>query len=442
MLYPFNPLTKCRRQCRSRNRRGTVAVLVSVVLVVLLGMTALALDGGLLQHSKRRVQGAADAAALAAATTLFRHYPSITPANADPGGNAARAALTSAYNNGYANNGTNSSVTVHIPPASGPFSGQISYAEVIVTYYQPRYFSTVYGSQRMPVTARAVARGFWGGTGKGVIVLDPTAQYALDASGNGSVTLTGGANMVVDSNNSAAARATGGGSLTAPKFEVNGGTVGTFNGTVETGVPPIADPLAYLPAPTMPSDGTMTKTNIGAGNKRYVLSPGRYSTLPNFNVGDEVILQQASAGNGGIFYIDGGGFNSTGANITMDSSTSGGVMIYNNPVNSSASQGIQIQGNSAGNVNLSALTSSPYAGILFFQNRTAAETMSVSGNGSFNLSGTFYVANALLSVTGNGTATIGSQYISRLLNLSGGGAVTINYSDNGTAKKRAVLLVE
>ena len=68
--------------------------------------------------------------------------------------------------------------------------------------------------------------------------------------------------------------------------------------------------------------------------------------------------------------------------------------------------------------------------------------MAISGNGNFTLVGTFYTANALLQVTGSGTATIGSQYISRTLNITGGGNITINYTDNGTARERVMCLVE
>jgi hypothetical protein len=68
--------------------------------------------------------------------------------------------------------------------------------------------------------------------------------------------------------------------------------------------------------------------------------------------------------------------------------------------------------------------------------------MQLQGNGSFNLTGTFYAANALLKVSGGGTATIGSQYISRTLSMSGNGTVTINYTDKGTARLREVTLVE
>jgi hypothetical protein len=66
----------------------------------------------------------------------------------------------------------------------------------------------------------------------------------------------------------------------------------------------------------------------------------------------------------------------------------------------------------------------------------------LTGNGSFNLQGTFYAPNAQLNVTGNGAAVIGSQYISRTVAFGGGGATTINYSDSGTARIRQINLVE
>jgi hypothetical protein len=427
-----------------KNRRGTVAVLVVISITLLLGIVAITLDGGLLQDNKRRVQNAADGAAIAAANTIFANYPTIVSTNtADPGGKAATAALKSASDNGFNNTGDNT-VVANVPPQSGPFKNKIGYAEVIVTYNQPRYFSAVWGSTSIPVVARAVAKGYWGGTGDGVIVLDPSVSGALGSQGGAAGIVTGGGTMIVDSNNASAATAGGGGSFTADNFKITGGYTGTLNGTVQTGVLPAADPLAYLPVPPVPPDGTITKMALGNGNTLYTLTPGRFANnLPAVQSGDVVIFQQASANsNGGIYYIDGGGFKSTGATIMMDPNTSGGIMIYNNPNGNSSSQGINIAGNSAGNVTLSALSSGPYAGILMWQNREATQGLSIAGQGSFNLSGTFYAANANLSVSGNGVAVIGSQYISRTLSLSGNGTVNINYTDKGTARKREVRLVE
>jgi hypothetical protein len=77
-----------------------------------------------------------------------------------------------------------------------------------------------------------------------------------------------------------------------------------------------------------------------------------------------------------------------------------------------------------------------------FQNRASNVPLAVSGNGDFNLLGTFYAANAQLQITGNGNTTIGSQYISRTLSLSGNGNITIDYRDTTTGRIREVGIVE
>jgi hypothetical protein len=420
-----------------------VAVLVAALLTTLLGIMAIAVDGGLLLDNHQRVQGAADAAVLAAATELFVHYPAVESTGVyDPNGAAAAAAVASASANGFPNDGSHSTVTVNLPPKSGPFTGKPAYVEVIVTYYQPRYFSGIWGSAKSPVAARSVARGRWASSNRGIVVLDPVAKNALNAAGTGTVTVTGGAAVIVNSSDGVAGSATGGGTITAPAFEITGGYTGSLIGEIHTGVPPTPDHLRYLPAPPVPPDGRITTVPLGQGNKQYTLTPGRHRNLPSFNSGDRVVLQQASANGEGIYYIDGGGFKSTGASIVMDESTSGGVMIYNDPASSAVSEQIQITGNSSGTVNLSGLTSGPYAGMLLWQNRGATQQLSVAGGGNFTLRGTFYAANALLQVTGSGDAVIGSQYVSRKLNLGGGGNTRIDYTDSGTARLREVVLVE
>ena len=53
-----------------RRRRGAVLVLIAISLVVLLGVTALVLDGGLLFDLRRTLQATADASALCAALDM------------------------------------------------------------------------------------------------------------------------------------------------------------------------------------------------------------------------------------------------------------------------------------------------------------------------------------------------------------------------------------
>jgi hypothetical protein len=68
--------------------------------------------------------------------------------------------------------------------------------------------------------------------------------------------------------------------------------------------------------------------------------------------------------------------------------------------------------------------------------------LNIAGNGDFNLQGTFYAANAQLQISGNGNATIGSQYVSRTLTLSGNGNITIDYKEEAVGRIREVGLVE
>ena len=60
-----------------------------------------------------------------------------------------------------------------------------------------------------------------------------------------------------------------------------------------------------------------------------------------------------------------------------------------------------------------------------------------------NISGTFYFAGALLTVTGHaGFANFGSQYISNLLNVQGTGTVYVDWDPNKVAQVRLITLVE
>jgi len=106
------------------------------------------------------------------------------------------------------------------------------------------------------------------------------------------------------------------------------------------------------------------KQNNSKSNKSYYLTPGRFTNLPNFGNGDLVTLKQ-----GGIYYIDGGGFNMTGGTLVMDPpNLTTGIMIYIAPNGTQPSQGLNISG---GVVVISPLTSGIYAGIIVWQDRTS-----------------------------------------------------------------------
>jgi hypothetical protein len=463
-------MMKWKRNGTTGRRRGIVAVIVATALVAVVGVVAVTVDGGMLYLEMRRVRATADAAAMAAACDLFKNYP--TYSGVDHANSAQNAALAVAASNGYPN-GAPHTITVHIPPKSGTYTGKAGYAEVIVTTKVPRGFSRIWGTDDIPVIGRAVARGAWVTPNDGVLILNYQGKGTLNAQGNGAFTETGGP-VIVNSNNSSALLDTGNGAMRAPEFDITGGTQLGGNASLTTapvpnqiflGTHPTPDPLAYLPEPdpTALPVGQMTTTKI-TGGTQYVLSPGVYTNLPTFTSGDVVIMQQASANNGGgIFYVNGGGFKSTGASITMDPNTSGGVMIYNSPTSTATSEKIQITGNSSGTVNLMPLSSGPYSGMSLWQDRNSPVNVLVEGNGAFTIDGTFYAPGALMNINGNGkTSTgsasgsyvddngntvtgasrIGSQYISLDLSLGGNGNINIHYAGPVTAKTRVIALVE
>lgn len=433
---------------RKASRRGMAAVQIVLCLTVLVGIAALTVDGGMLVAERRHAQATADAAALAGASELFRKYAS--DAGADSSGTATASAKTIATAN-YSSDPTNLTVSVNIPPKTATtsyYNGRSGYVEVNVTYAQQRGFSAIWGSSRIPVSAHAVARGQWVNSNYAILTLDPTANADFNVAGGGSVKVNGGS-ILIDSNSASALKNSGGGSVTATSINVVGGTSGggSFSPSPATGAAAVQDPLSSLPAPSPPAPGTIVKSG-----KNYTLTPGSYDgnggpSMPKFTNSDTVTFKQASSNSaGGIYYLY-AGLSSTGGNLSMDSSTTGGLMLYNAGTGSSA--GISITGNSSGTVNLSGLTgvssTSYYKGLLLFQARGSTQDLSVAGNGSFTMNGTIYMPDASLKVTGNGSApgsVIGSQYIAKGLTVSGSGSVVVDYTNSVVAPSRFITLVE
>jgi len=113
-------------------------------------------------------------------------------------------------------------------------------------------------------------------------------------------------------------------------------------------------------------------------------------------------------------------------------------MLFNSP--KSNSDTVSITG--TGSVTITPPTTGLYQGMSLFQERSATTDIKVAGNGNFNVTGTFYAANALVKVAGNGDTSVGSQYISRFLEINGNGALNINYDPNQAMPRRILGLVE
>jgi Flp pilus assembly protein TadG len=414
------------------NRRGSALAVTAVCMVLIAGVMAVVLDGGMLMAQRRRAQAVADAAALAAAYNLYNNYAQNQ--GADTGGAAAKEAQAIASGNGYTNDGTTSTVTVNIPPTSGTFKSKASYAEVIVQHNQPRYFSALWGSGTMTVTARTVSRGISNSSGPGILLLDPNMKASLNVTGAGGVSVTGGS-IVVDSSHPQAGVITSSGSVTAPNINFYGGDStsgsGQFVGTVKTGVARTADPLSTL---AVPDKTTMT---VRSSSQYQISSSGTYTLQPGVYTGG---IKISAPGPGsvtlqsGIYYMDGGGFQLSGS-INLSGS---GVMIYNAPQHSSE----QVSLSGTGSVTLTPPTSGTYKGISVFQDRSSSAAIAVTGNGGMNISGTIYGAGAEVDLTGNGgTNVVGAQIIANNMKVTGNGSVSVNHGA-GSGPARDTRIVE
>lgn len=413
-------------------RRGAVVVLACISIVALMSVLALSLDGGSLIQERRKAQAAVDAAALAAACDLYDNY--WTYNGTDPSGTAKASALSAAKVNGYLNDGTDSIVTVNIPPKSGIYTGVRGYVEVLVEYRHRRGFSNIFTSGPIPVRARAVALGAPVAADVGILVLDPTSRAAFDAQGGG-LTVVDGTPVVVNSTHSEGAMAGGGGSVEAQKFVFAGGYGtsggGSFVGPIYTNRPAMPDPLADLPPPNPSSLTLQQQKKIQETSGNVYLQPGVYKG--GVSVSGTANLYLAP----GIYYMEKGGFSFSG----QGSLEGKGVMIYTNP-GSGNSDGISVTGQ--GSMILSGPTEGIYKGITFWQDRTSTVTGNVAGTGGkTDITGTFYFAGALLKISGNGgVANVGSQYISNQLSLGGNGGINIDWRPDTVAQKRSIYLVD
>jgi hypothetical protein len=122
-----------------KNERGQVVVLWVVSIVVLLGMAALVVDVGAWWRDKRRLQGTADAAALAGAQELPQ----------SPG--SARTVATN-----YANDNGGDVAGADITISSGPNANDT--IDVTSRRTDPGFFSNVLGIGSANISAHAKAR--------------------------------------------------------------------------------------------------------------------------------------------------------------------------------------------------------------------------------------------------------------------------------------------
>lgn len=182
-----------------RDEEGAVAVIVALASMALVGFVALAIDVAAWYNAERRLQTAADAAALAAAFEI---------AGGKTAAQAAALAEQEAKKNGFTagNCAVNDQAStepclVFNPPVSG-FTTETKAVEVVLRETGQTYFSGMFLDKGPDITSRSIMSGNAGAGTYCVLALDGSAADALLLENNAKVSC----GVAANSNNALAIR--------------------------------------------------------------------------------------------------------------------------------------------------------------------------------------------------------------------------------------------
>jgi len=430
MSHHENPrLQQVRKLLRADD--GQALLLAGLGMVALLLMAGLGIDVGYLRYQRQQMQKAADAGALAAASALVYS------------GNYSIAAKNDTTANGFAPDqlvvgglcspsGTNICVAVNNPPQTpgDAFLGAAGYVEVIVAQKRPTFFMHLGGFGDISVAARAVATYTANASGC-MFALDPTSAQTFLIDGN--VHLAASCGIYVESSSSDALHKNGASGGAVASYigvvggdQVNGGFQFQCRSNAPgapcpaTGIATFKDPFLNVPAPTpqgtcMPDQGTHYHPGLYCsgihitGSSAYMFDAGLYTVEGGIRVDGSPTL----TGNGLLFYL-------TGPNYT----------------------GINIGG--AAQVNWTAQTTGPQAGILFFQDRSlpvGSASSSFDGTSGNNFSGAFYFPTTDLQYKGTPNFSDAAILVAWQLEFKGDAQLNDGLQD-GLSPLNTALLVE
>ena len=148
---------------KSRYESGQALILITFAIIGLVGITGLAIDGGMAFSDRRHAQNAADTAALAGA--LAKINAQVTMSEADSRAPMRVAALDRAVSNGYDNNLVTNTVEVYTcdevalgATCAAPYAGDSNYVQVVITSNVDTFFAKVIGIPQVHNRVQAIAR--------------------------------------------------------------------------------------------------------------------------------------------------------------------------------------------------------------------------------------------------------------------------------------------
>ena len=422
-------------QALRHDSRGSAAVLAAVLFPVVIGGMGLGAETGYWYLKDRMLQHVTDVTAHAAGARK-RAGDSRTQIEA--------AALSVASKSGF-EPGT---MVVNMPPVGGAYAGDANSVEVLIDEVYPRLFSALFGSDPVTVRSRAVSRIVSQGQAC-VLALSRTAPGAITVSGSTDVGLE---NCDVASNSAKSdsflmsgnsPKLTTGCVQAAGQAVTTSGLTLTACSAVREHAPIVRDPYASVAEPA--AVGTCRNANVGSPTGSTTLTPteNHPSGVKSMRFCKGLDVKGKITFEPGLYIIEGGTFSINGGDVNSTSAAEligAGVTFY-------LGQGASLKLNGNVTMNLSAPTSGPFAGLLFFGSRNATSTTHIiNGTASTTLQGAVYAPASLIEFKGNSSTSGGcTQVIGDRIKLTGNSSLRSTCDAAGTRKietNEIVTLVE
>lgn len=425
-----------RSKSTNKSESGQAMVFFAIVLVGLLGFSALAIDGGMLFSDRRHAQNGADSASLAGASAAayymrtnnvnYNSFICGTTGTIYTAAAAEMEAISRAASNDYsidadASDNHGVEVICEITDMSSYDDKHFDVITKITRDTNSNFAHLIYqGPLRNQV--EAVARVYPPAPlafGKAIVALNDSAcsgnSNGVIFSGSSTTTVTGGG---VWSNGCL----TGNG--TSFNVTVNNGGVGYAGSSTGT-LSNINPAPQYIPNQLPEHSFTISEPNCAGLPNRTVPKSGDATLQPG--IYDEIKWTgSALTLNPGLYCVTG----SKGITINGGSVSGDGVTIF------MVNGGVDISGN-VEPVDLRAPEESPdpspaMAGVLIFMAYGNSEEISMTGNSTSFYLGTVYSPDGDLFFSGaSGTnPTFNTQLIGKNVEVSGGATIDINFNDD------------
>lgn len=417
---------------KNRTESGQAIVVIVVAILVLIGVTALAVDGGLYYADHRQAQNAADSAVLAASLARLR------------GEDFVSAALLNAQKNGYENDGARSEVQVSAPPISGQYEGDREYVQVTIVSHHQTYFGPVIGIRELTNTVQAVSRAIppkFGPILKGYAVIS-LAPYSgcksirsFWAHEESTLELFGGGIFINSNSPSCAFMQEGSASLVfgdpTMQFNIVGGASiqkielikrilqPASNAEGRPGLPFRPTTLAFLPNTgnsAIPYPPPFDLPKVGCGNRIAAIDPKDPSVMESGAWEGDFPPDGVTTLQKGVYCINGD------VRVEGEKLQGENVVLY-------VEKG-SVHFSRTANIQLRAPVSGPLKGLLIYLPMDNKSLVVLNGGRDSDIRGTILAPSSKIRILGNDSHSgFHSQIIGYLIEVGGNAKIYIRYTE-------------